>query len=95
MLVTKKTYTIQENGQITLPIEFRRRYGLKKGDVVVFKETDEGLLISPTEAQVMNLLDEIRDGLKAKGITIDELIESGREIRQEIYDEEYTRDIDA
>ena len=95
MLVSKKTYTIQENGQITLPIEFRRRYGLKKGDVVVFKETDEGLLISPTEAQVMNLLDEIRDGLKAKGITIDELIESGREIRQEIYDEEYTRDIDA
>ena len=95
MLVAKKTYTIQENGQITLPIEFRRRYGLKKGDVIVFKETEEGLLISPKEAQVMNLLDEINDGLKAKGITLDELIESGREIRQEIYDERYAHDVDA
>ena len=94
MLVTKKTYTIQENGQITLPVEFRRRYNLKKGDIVVFKETDEGLLISSKEALVMNLLDEIGAGLKAKGLTLDELIESGREIRQEIYEEQYAHDSD-
>ena len=89
MLVTKNVYIIQENGQVTLPIEFRRRYNLKKGDAVVFKETAEGLLISPKEALVMKLLDEIDEGLKARGITLDELIASGREIRQEIYDEKY------
>jgi AbrB family looped-hinge helix DNA binding protein len=95
MLVAKKTYTIQENGQITLPIEFRRRYGLKKGDVVVVKETDEGLLISPKEALVMKLLDEIGEGLKARGITLEELIESGREIRGELIREKYGLDPDA
>ena len=45
--MAKRLYTIQENGQVTLPIEFRQKFGLKKGDVVVFKETEEGLLISP------------------------------------------------
>ena len=87
--MTKNIYIIQENGQVTLPIEFRRRYNLSKGDVVVFRETKEGLLISPKEALVIKLLDEIDEGLKAKGITLEELISSGRQIRQEIYDEKY------
>ena len=94
MLVAKNIYIIQENGQVTLPIEFRRRYKLRKGDAVVFKETEEGLLISPKEALVMNLLDEIDEGLKAKGITLDELISYGRQIREEIYDEKYAAGAD-
>jgi len=89
MLVAKNVYIIQENGQVTLPIDFRRRYNLQKGDAVVFKETKEGLLISPKEAQVMNLLEEISEGLRARGVSLEELIESGRELRQEIYNEKY------
>jgi len=89
MLVAKKIYTIQENGQVTLPMAFRKRYGLKKGDVVVFKETDEGLLISPRALLAMKLMDELGDALREKGVSLEELIESGREIRQELYDERY------
>jgi antitoxin PrlF len=95
VVVTKKTYVIQENGQVTLPIEFRRKYGLKRGDVVVFKETEDGLLISPREALAMKLLDELGEALEERGIDLDELIESGREIRQEIYQEKYTHDPDG
>jgi antitoxin PrlF len=87
--VAKQAYTIQENGQVTLPIEFRRKYGLKKGDVVIFKETDDGLLISPREALAMKLLDEIGEALEERGIDLDELIESGREIRAEMLKEQY------
>jgi antitoxin PrlF len=94
MQVSKKVYTIQENGQVTLPIEFRKRYGLKKGDVVMFKETEEGLLISPKALLAMKLMDEIGDALRDKGITLEELIESGREIRQEIYDGKYAQNTD-
>ena len=92
--MTKRTYTIQDNGQITLPVAWRRRYGLKKGDVVVVKETAEGLLINPNEAQVLELLDEIGESLRARGITLEELIQSGREIRQELYEEKYARHSD-
>ena len=89
--MAKKNYTIQENGQVTLPLEFRKKYGLKKGDVVIFKETDDGLLISARETLAMNLLDEIGEVLEEKGIALDELLAAGRDIRQEIYDEKYTR----
>jgi AbrB family looped-hinge helix DNA binding protein len=87
----QKIYTLQENGQVTLPIEWRKRYGLKKGDVITFQETEDGLLISPREAQIMKLLDEIGEALKEKGISLEEMIESGRDIRQEIYDEKYAK----
>jgi AbrB family looped-hinge helix DNA binding protein len=92
MLVAKKVYTIQDNGQVTLPIEFRKKYNLKKGDVIVFKETDEGLVINPREAQVMKLLDEIGDALKEKGITLEDMIASGEEIRKELIREQYGLD---
>ncbi len=92
--MAKNTYTIQENGQVTLPAEFRRKHGLKKGDVVVFRETEEGLLIDPREALVINLLDEISEALEVEGITLDALIESGREIREELYQEKYARGSD-
>jgi AbrB family looped-hinge helix DNA binding protein len=94
MDMSKKASTIQENGQITLPADFRKRYGLKKGDLVVFKETEEGLLISPRESLAIKLLDEIGEALEEKGISLDELIESGREIRQEIYEQKYARNSD-
>lgn len=90
--MSKKTYTIQENGQVTLPIEFRRKYGLEKGDIVVFEETDAGLLISPREALAMKLLDEIGEALQERGISLDDLIESGRDIRGEMLKEKYGLD---
>jgi AbrB family looped-hinge helix DNA binding protein len=85
----RRTYTIQENGQVTLPAEWREKHNIKKGDVVSFEETDEGLLITPRRLVAMALLDEIAEGLKAKGITLDELLDAGQDIRQQIYDEKY------
>ena len=89
MLVAKKVYTIQDNGQVTLPIEFRKKYNLKKGDTVVFKETNEGLVITPQEAEAMKLLDEIGEALKEKGITFEEMMASGEEIRKELIRQKY------
>lgn len=94
MVMGKKTYVIQERGQITLPADLRRKFGLKKGDTVVFEETPDGILISPRETLVMRLLDEIGDELRQRGVTLEDLIESGREIRQQIYDETYGRTTD-
>jgi len=91
-MVARKNYTIQENGQVTLPLDFRKKYGLKKGDVVVFKETDAGLLIDIKETLALSLMDQLGDALQARGITLDELIASGQEIRQAIRDEKYAQD---
>ena len=47
------------------------------------------------EAQMLKLLNEIGDTLKEKGISLEDMIASGRDIRQEIYDEKYAADSNA
>ena len=88
----KRGYVIQENGQVTLPIEWREKYGLKKGDMVVFEETEQGLLVNAKQALAMKLLDEIGEALKEQGITLEEMIARGREIRGEMIQEQYGLD---
>lgn len=85
----RKLVRVQEKGQVTLPAEVRERLGLKKGDLVAVVETDEGVLISPQEIVATRALDRIGQVLKEKGLSLEELIESGREIRGSIIEKKY------
>jgi len=86
-----KLATVQKRGQVTIPIEFRRKLGIEEGGLVAFIETEEGILISPREVLAMDALDRIGEALEKQGITLEELIESGREIRGRIYKEKFAR----
>jgi len=86
-----KLATVQKRGQVTIPIEFRRKLGIEEGGLVAFIETEEGILISPREVLAMDALDRIGEALEKQGITLEELIESGREIRGKIYKEKFAR----
>ena len=85
----RKFVRVQEKGQVTLPAELRRKLGLKKGDLVAVTSTEEGVLITPQEVISTKALDKLGAMLKEKGITLDELIESGRDIRGQIAKEKY------
>jgi len=80
---------VQERGQVTIPKEVRERLDLKKGDLVTFVETEEGVIIKPVEIVVSAALDEIGEALKERGLSLEELMERGREIRGELIEEEY------
>lgn len=80
---------IQEKGQVTLPAELRRRLGLKKGDLVTVTETVDGILITPQEVVASRALAEIGAALKEQGLSLEELIERGRAIREELARERY------
>ena len=67
----------------------RERLGLKEGDRVALIETDAGILISPQEMLAMKALDQIGEALKEQGISLEELIESGRQERGAIIEEKY------
>lgn len=84
-----KLSRVQARGQVTIPVEIRERLGLKKGDLVAFIETEQGVLINPQEVVAMEALDRIGEALKKRGISLEELIESGREIRGQFLEEEY------
>jgi antitoxin PrlF len=84
-----KLGVVQKRGQVTIPIEFRRKLGMEEGDVVAFIETEEGILISPRAVLAMDALDRIGEALKKQGVTLEELMESGREIREQMVAEKY------
>jgi AbrB family looped-hinge helix DNA binding protein len=81
--------TVRKKGQITIPLEIRRKLGLEEGSVVAFVMTEDGILISPREVLTIQALDRIEQALSEHGISLDELIESGREIREGLIDKEY------
>ena len=80
---------VQEKGQVTIPKEIREKLDLKKGDLVTFVETEDGVVIRPVEIVVSAALDEIGEALKEKGLSLEELMERGREIRANLVEEEY------
>jgi len=84
-----KLSKVQEKGQVTIPEEIRRKWNLEKGDLVAFVETEDGVMISPQEAVAVEALDRIGEALKARGISLEEMIDGGREIRGQLLEEEY------
>ena len=94
MQVSKKKYTIQESGSVTLPADFRKKYNLKTGDEISYIETEQGLLINARETLINKLSKEIGDDLRTNDVTLDELIASGRELRGGLLKELYGIDLD-
>lgn len=80
---------VQKKGQVTIPLELRAKLGIEEGDMVTFTETSDGILICTQETQLMRALDELGAELRSAGITLEELIESGREGREGIMREKY------
>ena len=73
---------------MTIPVDLRRKLGVEEGDVVAFVETEDGILISPREVLAMDALDRIGKALQKQGITLEELIATGREARGRMVAEE-------
>ncbi len=85
----RKLVRMQEKGQVTIPTEIRKKLGLKRGDLVAVMETPDGVFITPQQVLATKALDQITDILKEKGLSLDELITSGRDIRTDILQETY------
>jgi antitoxin PrlF len=85
----RKFVKIQDKGQVTIPQEIRKKLGLKRGDLVAVMETPDGVFITPQQVVATKALDSIGDILKEKGLSVDELIASGREIRTDLLQETY------
>jgi len=80
---------IQEKGQVTIPTKIRKKLNLRKGDMVMFVETEAGVLIKPAEVLVSQALDKIGESLKADGITPEKWNKRSRDIRKQLLEEMY------
>jgi AbrB family looped-hinge helix DNA binding protein len=94
-MTQRRLVRVQEKGQVTLPSDLRKKLGLKKGDIVLITETSDGILISPQEVITTKALDEIGAILKEQGLSLEELIESGRDERGLLIREQSDLNADA
>jgi antitoxin PrlF len=85
----RKLVRIQEKGQVTIPTDIRKKLGLKQGDLVAVVETPDGVYITPQQVVATKALDSIGDILKQQGLSLDELIAQGRDIRTDLLQETY------
>ena len=56
------TVRVQAKGQVTIPKEIREKLNLQPGDLVVFVDTDDGVMVKPA-AVVTD--DSLREGVTA------------------------------
>jgi AbrB family looped-hinge helix DNA binding protein len=85
----RKLVRIQEKGQVTIPTEIRKKLGLKRGDLVAVVETPEGVFITPQQVLATKAFDSIGNILKEQGVSLEELIASGRQLRTDLLQEAY------
>ncbi len=79
-----KLARVQEKGQVTLPASLRQKLGLKKGDLVTLRETPEGILITPSETLAKQDLAQVDAALREHGLSLEQILDAGREIRGQI-----------
>ena len=65
------TATITSKGQVTIPVEVRRRLGIESGDRIEFVEIEGGYAIKPAIDDVRSLKGLLRKPLKP--VTIDDM----------------------
>jgi AbrB family looped-hinge helix DNA binding protein len=82
---------VTSSGQITIPVQIRRKLGIKEGDKVMF--LDEGntvTLVNSSLIAIEKLQSAMAGEAEAAGITNeDDVVALCKEIRQELYEERY------
>jgi len=74
------TVRVQEKGQVTIPRDLRRRLRLRKGDMVTFIETSQGVVIRPVEEAVQALQQALAKRLAQCGQSLDVLLAASQEM---------------
>jgi AbrB family looped-hinge helix DNA binding protein len=80
---------VDAEGNLTLPVELREALGLQAGDTLEVVQTKDHWLLIPKRLLVPELADYMSKLLAEKGLTVADLLASGEEIRDELFQERY------
>lgn len=89
--MTSSVYEVEINaeGNLILPAELREALGLQVGDTLKLVQTEDNLLLIPRRLLVAEFAEYMSKLLAEKGLTVDDLLASGEEIRDELFRERY------
>ena len=89
------TIQIRSKGTITLPVEFRRKYGLDEGEMLTLIDMVNGnFMLKPKVSRVAHSADEVAKKVKEANVSLEELLDTLDEERQQYYQEHYVKDQD-
>lgn len=84
---------VSKHGTITLPKEYREKYGIEEDDYVKVEEAENGMRIVGTEViEIPPEIKELQKMAAEKGITVEDIVKSVRKARPRVYKEMYGED---
>ena len=87
------TIQIRGKGNVTLPIELRRKYGLDEGDIITLIDLGDGsFILTPIVTKVDRLGDRVAQAMAEEGVSLDEILSTLDEERERYYQERYAGD---
>ena len=91
--MSSTTIQVRGKGNLTLPVELRRKYGVNDGDVFTLIDVGEGaFMLVPQVTTVDRLGNRVADMLAEQDTSLEELLDTLDEERQRYYQERYARD---
>lgn len=81
--------SLREKRQVTLPASVCKELGIEPGDLLDATVDDGVLVIRPARKAALDALKELQRAVRESGVTLEELLEGGRQVREEIFRETY------
>jgi AbrB family looped-hinge helix DNA binding protein len=83
------TVRVQEKGQVTIPQSIRRQLNLKKGDMVTFVSTENGVVIKSLDLAANDFLNTLADSLKTRGIKLEDVLSRSQQVSADLLANEF------
>jgi AbrB family looped-hinge helix DNA binding protein len=80
---------LRDRRQVTIPRAVCEELGIRPGDRLELRVEDGTLIVRPGRVAALEALEELRRAIAESGVTEEELLESGRQIRDELFREKY------
>ena len=82
---------ITTKGQITIPVEIRKKLGVKEGDKVVFIEKDNMIVVANSNRLAFDEIQKAMEGEAEKvGLyTEEDVVKLCKEVRQELWEKHH------
>lgn len=91
--MTTNTLQLRKKGNLTLPVDMRQKYNLGEGDLFTLVDMGDGsFMLTPRSLQVNRLGDRITKILKKDNISLEDLLNTLEEDREQYYREHFIAD---
>jgi bifunctional DNA-binding transcriptional regulator/antitoxin component of YhaV-PrlF toxin-antitoxin module len=91
--IAVNTIRVSKKGNLTLPINLRNKYGVDAGDIFTLIDLGDGaFLLTPRVSQLHRLGDRVSEMLSSEGISLDDLLSTLDEDREQYYQDHYVNE---